>query len=256
MHHGRPVERSGHFPARVAHPVAGDLHHSRDQFIVPDAPIVGAGDSAKLGSPVLGFQRLHLLGAVRQQAVLEVDRRQRGRKVAEVAGRRTHQRGQLTKRPVCWRDGRRPTRQRQRHPAHVVRPRFHTDGAGLNRAGDSPLGSSPDRCIERAERQITLIIRPRKPFRRYALDALAARDIDLEAALPPGCGILNLKHENLHRRPRQSLSLALPDRHPIPASLSLSLHFSRAAGGQRLRVRRVAKDFTSECLVLARSSAP
>src|SRR3546814_17039056 len=47
--HRRPVEQTRHLPARVADPVARDLHHGRDQFMNPDAAVIGTGHRAKFG---------------------------------------------------------------------------------------------------------------------------------------------------------------------------------------------------------------
>ena len=71
--HGRPVEQTRHLPARVASAVAGNPHHRLDQFVIPDAAIVGAGDGTQFDAAIIRLQRLHQFGAFRQQAVLEVD---------------------------------------------------------------------------------------------------------------------------------------------------------------------------------------
>jgi hypothetical protein len=84
MGHGRPVEQAGHLPACVAGAVARDLHHRRDQLMVPDAAIIGTGDGAQFDAAVLGLQHLHQFGPVRQQPVLHIDAGERSGKLAQV----------------------------------------------------------------------------------------------------------------------------------------------------------------------------
>jgi hypothetical protein len=57
----------------VASAVARDLDHGGDKLVVPDAAIVRPGDGTKLDATVIGFQRFHQFGAVRQQTVLQID---------------------------------------------------------------------------------------------------------------------------------------------------------------------------------------
>ena len=84
----RPVERAGHFPARIASSVPRDLLHGRHEFVVVDAAIIRAGDGAQFRAPVFGFQRLDLLGSVRGEPVLQVDARKRRRELAQIGRRR------------------------------------------------------------------------------------------------------------------------------------------------------------------------
>src|SRR3546814_674927 len=48
--HRRPIEHARHFPARVARSIARDLHDRRHQLMVPDAPIIRAGDGTQFGA--------------------------------------------------------------------------------------------------------------------------------------------------------------------------------------------------------------
>ena len=130
----RPVEQARHLPARVADAVAGDAHDRRDQLVIPDAAVVGAGDGAQLDPAVVGLQRLHQLGAVRQQPVLQVDAGERRRKLAQVARRRADQAAHLAEGPVGRRD------RRRRGPAR--------SGPGARRRRGSPrrAGSGSRRC--------------------------------------------------------------------------------------------------------------
>jgi len=73
MRHCLPVEHARDLPPCIAGPVARDVNHGGDEFVIPDAAIVRAGDRAKLDASVTGFQRLHLLAAMGQQTVLQVD---------------------------------------------------------------------------------------------------------------------------------------------------------------------------------------
>ena len=93
----RPVEHARHLPARVAGAVAGDLLHGVDQFMVEDPAVIRAGHRPQLEATVLDFERLHLLGAVGGQTVLEVDRGERGRELAQIGGWRADQAGELAK---------------------------------------------------------------------------------------------------------------------------------------------------------------
>jgi hypothetical protein len=73
MRHRLPVEHARDLPPCIAGPVARDVDHGGDKFVIPDAAIVRAGDRAKLDASVTGFQGLHLLAAMGQQTVLQID---------------------------------------------------------------------------------------------------------------------------------------------------------------------------------------
>jgi hypothetical protein len=75
----RPVEDARHLPARVAGAVAGDFHHCADKFVVSDPPVIGPRDGTQLDAAILGLQRPHQFPAMREQAMLKIDRRQRRR---------------------------------------------------------------------------------------------------------------------------------------------------------------------------------
>jgi len=55
---------------RVAGFVAGDIHDGGDKRVIPNAPVVGPGDGARLDPSVIDFQSFDELGAVQEQAVL------------------------------------------------------------------------------------------------------------------------------------------------------------------------------------------
>ena len=70
VRHGRPIQNARHFPHGIARAVARDLHHGGDKLMVPDAAVVRSGHGAQFNASVFRFQRLHKLGAMRQQAML------------------------------------------------------------------------------------------------------------------------------------------------------------------------------------------
>lgn len=72
--------------------------------MVVDAAVVGTSHRAQFDAIVVGFERLDLLGPVRGQAVLQVDRGQRRRKLAEVGRRRADLACELAEAPVGRRD--------------------------------------------------------------------------------------------------------------------------------------------------------
>src|SRR6267142_2039104 len=64
--------------------VARDLHHGGDELVVPDAAVIRAGHGAKLDAAVIGFQCFHKLGAMRKQAVLQIDPGQQRGKLPQI----------------------------------------------------------------------------------------------------------------------------------------------------------------------------
>lgn len=50
--------------------------------MVIDSAIVRTGDSTKLDTAILAFERLHLFGTVRSQAILQIDAGERRGKLA------------------------------------------------------------------------------------------------------------------------------------------------------------------------------
>ena len=102
---------AGHLPAGVACAIAGDPVHRLDELMVVDATIIRAGDGAKLHPAVIDFKRLDLLGAMRGQAVLQIDPGERRRELAQISGGRADERSKLTEAPVGRRDWRFGARQ-------------------------------------------------------------------------------------------------------------------------------------------------
>ena len=72
--------------------------------MVVDAAIVGAGDSAQFdaapSSSIIRFERLHLLGAIRCQAILQIDRGQRRGQLPQIGGGRADLGRQLAEAPM------------------------------------------------------------------------------------------------------------------------------------------------------------
>lgn len=149
--HRRPVERTGDFPAGVADTVAGDTHHRLNEFVIPDPAIVGAGHRAEFDAAVVGFERLDQLGAVRGEAVLQVDAGERRRQLAEIASWRTDQAAELTERPVGRRDRFGTAGDGEREATDVVGPRLDTEGLGLDGSGGGAFGAAANRVVQRSE---------------------------------------------------------------------------------------------------------
>src|SRR3546814_7485327 len=99
--------------------------------MVPDPAVVWTGHGAQLGAAVLGLERLHQFGAVRQQAVLHVDAGERRGKLTQIARRRPDQAAELTEGPVSRRHGLVAARHDQRQPLGIVAARLDPNVAGL-----------------------------------------------------------------------------------------------------------------------------
>ena len=108
--------------------------------MVVDAAIIGAGDGAQLDAAVFDLQRFDLLGAMRGQAVLQVDAGERRGKLAQIGGRRADQARELAEAPMRRRDRRVGARQHQRQALGVVAAGFHADRRALHRPGPAALG--------------------------------------------------------------------------------------------------------------------
>ena len=68
--------------------------------MIPDPPVIRAGDGAQFGTAIFGLQRLHEFGAVREQAMLHVDAGKRSGKLAQITRGRADQACELAERPV------------------------------------------------------------------------------------------------------------------------------------------------------------
>src|SRR3546814_5127530 len=110
--------------------------------MVPDPAVVWTGHGAQLGAAVLGLERLHQFGAVRQQAVLHVDAGERRGKLTQIARRRPDQAAELTEGPVSRRHGLVAARHDQRQPLGIVAARLAPNVAGLDGAGGRASGQA------------------------------------------------------------------------------------------------------------------
>ena len=182
VHHRRPVERARHFPARVADTVARDAHHGFDQFVIPDATVVGSGDRAQLDAAIVSLQRLDQLGAVRRQPVLEIDARQRCRKLTQVARRSADEPAELAEGPVRRHNRRSASGNCQREAADIVHPSVDPYRPGFDRAGGSARGPHAHCFLQCHQREIPFVVGPGEPFGRNPPDPLAAERVHLEAA--------------------------------------------------------------------------
>ena len=179
---GRPVEHAWHLPARVADAVARDAPYGRDELMVVDAAIVRPSDGAQLRATVGDFHRLHLLGAVIGQAILQIDAGERRGKLAQIGRRCANEARELAEAPMggCYR--RLGVRKDERQLLRIVAMGLDPDRRALDRPRLAPLGPALHRSVELRKREILLIIGPRKPFGRYAAVMPAAGHIHLVAA--------------------------------------------------------------------------
>jgi len=182
------------------------------------AAIVGAGDRAKLDASVLDLERLDLFGAVRGEAILQVDAGKGRRQLPQIGRRRADQARELAKAPVGRRDRLIIACDPQRQALCVVAAGLHLDRGALDGPGAAPFGPPPHRREKLAERQIALVRRPGEPLRGHTADSLPAAHIHLVAArLARGAWNLNVCHGDLHDG-RGSLS---PDLQPVTNKLAL-----------------------------------
>jgi hypothetical protein len=159
--------------------------------VVEDASVIRPGDGAQLDATVFDLKRLHLLGAVRAQAVLQIDAGEQSRELAEIGRRRADQAGELAEAPVGWCDRYVSAGQRKRQTLGVVAAGLYPDGRALDGSGSAAFGPTVDGDKEVRQGQVALIRWPREPLRGYATDPLAAADVDLVAAGTVASGVEN-----------------------------------------------------------------
>ncbi len=186
---GRQVEHAGHLPARVTRAVAGDALHGRHQLVVEDSAVIRAGDGAKLDPAIVNLQRLHQLGAVRGQAILQVDAGERRGKLPQIGGRRPDKAGELAEAPVGRCDRRIRTRQHQRQALRIVAARLHPDRRTFDGPGPAAIRPAAHGREQLRQGQITLVRRPREPLRGHTADPLAATHVHLVAASAVANGV-------------------------------------------------------------------
>jgi hypothetical protein len=152
VHAGRPVEDARDLPAGVASAVAGDLLHGFDEFMVVDPAIVRAGYSAQFNAAIVSLQRLDLLGPVRGQSVLQIDRRQRRWKLAQISRGRANLTRQLAEAPVGRRDRRIGAGQDQRQALGIVAVCLDMDERALDHASAAAVRTPAHRTRQVAKR--------------------------------------------------------------------------------------------------------
>jgi hypothetical protein len=219
----------GTFSGCVAGAVSGDSHHGRDELVVVDTAIVGAGHSAQLGAAILGRVGLDHLGPVVGEAVLQVDAGDRGRELAQVAGGSADQARELAEAPVCRSHRLGRAGQHQGEALRVVPGRLDPNLAALERAGLGAIGAGLHGTVKVAEAEIALVGRTGKPLRTDTSDTLAAAKVGSVRGLPDGARAKGRAHhgKSPRRAGREPLSPPLiPSRSPEPPSRS-----SRAPGG-------------------------
>ncbi len=133
-------------------------------------------------APVFRLQRFDQFGAVRQQPVLQIDRRQWGWQVTQVRRWRADQAAHLAERPVGGRDRVILPRYGQGQALGIIARCFHTDGAAFHCAGGGALGTGQGRGVQIGQGEIPLVVGAREPFGRYAGAAGATGGINPEAA--------------------------------------------------------------------------
>ena len=126
------------------------------------------------------------------ESILQVDAGERGGKLAQIGGRRTHEASELAEAPVGRSDRSISARQDQGEALRIVAARFDLDVGAFHGTGAAALGPGADRACEIGERQEAFVVGSREPLGRDAADALAARDIHLVAAACAGAGIKDL----------------------------------------------------------------
>ena len=146
--------------------------------MVVDPAIVGAGHGAQFQpaprNGIVGFERLYLLGPVRGQSVLQVDRRERCRKLTQIGCGRAHLACQLAEAPMGRRHRRVRAGQDQRQALGILPVRLDVDERAFDDAGPTALGTPAHGPRQIAKREKPFVIGPREPFRRNPTDPLAA----------------------------------------------------------------------------------
>lgn len=139
---------------------------------------------------------------------MQVNARQRRRKLAQIDGGRADLTGELAEAPMRWRDRRVRSGQDQGQAFWIGAAGFDVDERRFDHARPAAFGPVADRAGQFIEGQIALVGRAGEPFGRHSPDTLAAADIDLVAAAHVTAGAENLHVHgiNLHDGRRKSLS--------------------------------------------------
>src|SRR5690606_9843573 len=128
------------------------------ELVIPDTAIFGPGRGAKFGPPVVGLQQLHLLAAVRDEAVLKIDAGKRSRKLAKIGRGRADEAAKLSERPVRRRNGPLFVGDHQRESLGAVAPRLDTDRLAVDDARGCAVGAGANDIMEIDEREEALVV--------------------------------------------------------------------------------------------------
>src|SRR3546814_2393732 len=112
--------------------------------MVPDAPIIRAGDGTQFGAAVARLEGSHQLAAMREQSVLHVDPRQGRRQLAQIARRCAHKAAELAEGPMGRRHRRVVVRKHESEALRIVGGSLYADRARLDCPGRCGLGTRAD----------------------------------------------------------------------------------------------------------------
>ena len=141
---------------------------------------------------------------------MQIDPGQGRRKLAQVGGRRAHQRRELPEAPMRRRNRRFRAGQHQGETLGIVSAGLHPHRGALHRTRPALFRAAVDGREQRREGQEALVRRAREPLGRHAADALAPGHVHLVAAGPLiAVQHIDLGHGHLRDGPAGSLSLEL-----------------------------------------------
>jgi len=124
-----------------------------------------------------------LLGPVRGQSILQIDRGKWRWKLAQIVGRRAHKACELAKAPMCRCNWGIRIGQDQHEALGIVAAGLNANAFAFDDARSAALGPGLYRISEVGKRQISLVGRPIEPFGRDTAHPLAAADINLVASM-------------------------------------------------------------------------
>jgi hypothetical protein len=131
---------------------------SLDQLMVVDAAIVGSGYGAQLDAALVALERLDLFGAMRGQAILQVDAGKRRWQLAEIGGGRADKAGELTEAPMRGGDRRGVARQDQRQAFGIIAACLDMDQGAFDHARPAALGAATYHVGEIVEREEAFVV--------------------------------------------------------------------------------------------------
>ena len=136
--------------------------------MIVDPAIVGAGHGAQFqaasGTAIFGLERLDLLGAVRSQSILQVDRSKWRRKLTQIGRGCPDLAGQLAEAPMGRRNRRVGAGQNQRKTLGIAAVRLDMDQGAFDDAGAATLGAAAHGPRQIAKREKPFVVGPREPL--------------------------------------------------------------------------------------------